>query len=159
MCVCLVQHIKISVVEYELEHTMAIVRLVRLYIQKSEPDESRLNHYCAIETWSLPCDIKAKVLPDGSYPFTFIQISQEKNMSMTKKSLISIIKTHHQNIINFITKVKKNSKMNHHHNNYLKGCWPNFTEQAIRKVFWNASIMINERLTFYQDNSLSKQCF
>lgn len=47
--------------------------------------------------------------------------------------------------------------MNHHHNNYLKGCGPNFTEQAIRKVFWNASIMINERLTFYQDNSLSKQ--
>lgn len=53
---------------------MTIVLLVCLYVQEPEPDESRLNHYCAIEARSLPCDIKVKVLPDGSYSFASIQI-------------------------------------------------------------------------------------
>lgn len=53
---------------------MTIVLLVCLFVQESEPDESRLNHYCAIEAQSLPCDIKVKVLPDGPYYFAFIQI-------------------------------------------------------------------------------------
>ena len=52
--------------------------LVCVYIWRSDPDESRFNHNCAFEAGALPCDIKVKVLPDGSYSRTHQSITKKK---------------------------------------------------------------------------------
>lgn len=67
--------------------------LVCVYIWRSDPDESRFNHNCAFEAGALPCDIKVKVLPDGSYSVAFIQISlkYQEHISLLQRRNVGMI--------------------------------------------------------------------
>lgn len=91
--VCVVQYREVSVMWYGAEHTVTIVLTVSLYICESEPDESRFNHNCEIEALALPCDIKVKVLPDGSYSVAFIQISwtYKHDISQSQETTLGLI--------------------------------------------------------------------